>query len=155
MTNRVLSTGQGIFTLSLHIWPWDSSASKRSARRAKNLCCYIVTRRMIVRKCESFCVLPVAILDTSLRIRNISDVQVTWAKRILRWSRVATRVITFILFHKTNKAAIWSAHVAIERSGQSSVQKRSYYGTQFIRYSSSKNQIIRQRKNFLKNNYIQ
>lgn len=142
MTNRILSTGQRIFTLSLHTWPWNSDASERSARRAKKrappswLCEVANDRAEMQELLRSSC------RDSwhvTLR-KNVPDARVAWAEGFYVGHVFQRRIITFTLFHKTSKAVIiWSAQACNKWPSWLSVQKRTFYIIQFTRSSNSGN----------------
>lgn len=119
MTNRILSTGRGIFTLSLHTRPWDLGRIRaRWARRAKRPARLVTWRsgRMIVRKRASSS--SASSSSSSCRDSSCRDSRRVTPRK--EGSRCASRpgahrlyvghvsqrrVITFTLFHKTSKAA--------------------------------------------------
>lgn len=113
MTNRILSTGQRIFTPGLHIWPWDSGASERSVRRAKKRApsswlCKVANDHAEIRELlRSSCrnswhvILCKNVLDARVSRTEEFYLSVTCSKGVLLRSLCAT---------KRARPTIWSTH---------------------------------------------
>lgn len=106
MTNRILSTGQIIFTPGLHTWPWDSGASERSARRAKKRAPSSWLYKVANDRAEIRELLRSSCRDSwhvTLH-KNILDARVSWNEEFYVGHVFQRRTITFTLCHKTSKA---------------------------------------------------
>jgi len=139
MTNRILSTGQRIFTPGLHTWPWDSSASERSARRAKkhapsSWLCKVANDRAEIRE----------LLRSSCR----NSWHVTLRKNLRRWTSLSngkilrrSHVPKAILIRslratKGTRPIIWSPKVDLMQTDRA-CKSKFFYEMQFTRNLNS------------------